>query len=119
MEKTYKLKRPHERKVRFDSEENDYIKHKIEQSPFKNFQNFALHMLIQGEINYIDYSELNNLTSEVRRLGNNVNQIAKLAHQFNEISGEDVKELKGAIQELTHLVLEELPNIKMEERKNS
>lgn len=112
-----KRKRYIPRKVRFDSEENDYIIRKIEQSPFNNFQNFALHMLIQGEINYIDYSELHHLTSEVRRLGNNVNQIAKLAHQFNEISGEDVKELKSAIQELTHLVLEELPNKKMEERK--
>ncbi|WP_366533597.1 plasmid mobilization relaxosome protein MobC (plasmid) [Carnobacterium maltaromaticum] len=117
MEVKYKLKRPHGRIIRFDSEENEYINHKIEQSPFKSFQNFALHMLIQGEINYIDYSELNSLTSEVRRLGNNVNQIAKLAHQFNEISGQDVKELKVAIQELTQLVLEELPNEKKEERK--
>lgn len=107
-----KRKRYIPKKVRFDSAENEYIKRKIEQSPFNNFQNFALHMLIQGEIKYTDYSELNYLTSEVRRLGNNVNQIAKLAHQFNEISSQDINDLKLEIQKLTQLVVEELPNKK-------
>lgn len=115
MAKEYKLRRPHERKVRFDKAENEYISRKVEQSPYKNFQNFALHMLIQGEIKYTDYSELQYLTSEVRRLGNNVNQIAKLAHQFKEISSEDVTELTDAIKNLTTLVLEELPKKKKEE----
>lgn len=117
MKNKYKLKRPYERKVRFDLEENNYINTKIEQSPFKNFQNFALHMLIQGEINYVDYSELQSLTSEVRRLGNNINQIAKLAHQFNEISSADILDMTSSIQKLTQLVLEEVPK-KKSERKN-
>jgi SepF-like predicted cell division protein (DUF552 family) len=113
--KEYKLKRPKPRIIRFSQEENEYINKKIEASPFNNFQNFALHMLIQGEIIYVDYSELQNLTSEVRRLGNNVNQIAKLAHQFKEISSEDVTALTTAIENLTHLVMDELPKKTKEE----
>lgn len=111
----YKLKRPKQRIIRFSPKENEYINKKIQESPFNNFQNFALHLLIQGEINYVDYSELQSLTSEVRRLGNNVNQIAKLAHQFKEISSEDVTDLTTAIENLTHLVMEELPKKTKEE----
>ncbi len=42
-------------------------------------------MLITGEIVNVDYSELK-LNQEVSRIGNNVNQMVRLANQFEEIS---------------------------------
>ena len=65
MENKQKLKRPIQRIVRLSEEENNLIKRKIEESFFPNFQNFALHLLIQGEIRHVDYSELNRLTTEI------------------------------------------------------
>lgn len=81
---------------------------KIEKSPFNNFQNFARTLLLTGEVKFIDYSELRNLNSQVNRIGNNVNQLAKLAHMFNEISPEEVAELEKILSDLKELVSNKL-----------
>lgn len=104
MSKKYILKRPIERKVRFSKEENDYLKDKIERSPFNNFQNYARILLLTGEVKMVDYSKLQKLNGEVNRIGNNINQVAKLAHQFKEISEEDIQELTQELRELKNLV---------------
>lgn len=106
--KNYKLKRPYERKVRFSKEENEYLKKRIEKSPFNNFQNYARILCLTGEIKLTDYSELYRLNSELNRIGNNVNQMARLAHQFDEISNEDVEQLLEMMNEVKTLVSEKL-----------
>ncbi len=42
------------------------------------------------------------------RIGNNVNQLARLAHQFDEISNEDVQQLLEVMHEVKTLVTEKL-----------
>ena len=76
--------------IRLTAEEDKFIRKKVEQSPFNNFQNFARIMLITGEAKIVDYSELKKLNGQINRLGNNINQIVKLAHYFDEISNEDI-----------------------------
>ncbi|EOS7840057.1 plasmid mobilization relaxosome protein MobC, partial [Enterococcus hirae] len=44
----------------------------------------------------------------VNRIGNNVNQLAKLAHLFDEISSEDIQKLTDTMNELKRLVSEKL-----------
>lgn len=100
MVKKYKLNRPIQRIIRFNEEENEYINKKIEESLFVNFQNFARILLITGEVRMVDYSELKKLSFEVNRVGNNINQIAKIAHKFEEISNEDIQELLRLSREL-------------------
>ena len=80
MEKEPKRKRPIQKKVRFSQDEWGYLKNKIDESPYNNFQNFARIMLITGEIVHVDYSELRTLNQEVGRIGNNVNQMDRLAN---------------------------------------
>lgn len=107
-EKKYELKRPIQKIVRFSKEENDYLKKKIEKSPFNNFQNYARILCLTGEIKLTDYTELYRLNSELSRIGNNVNQMARLAHQFDEISNEDVEQLLEMMNEVKTLVSEKL-----------
>ncbi|EGO2809098.1 MobC family plasmid mobilization relaxosome protein [Enterococcus faecalis] len=102
------LRRPIQKIVRFSKEENDYLKKKIEKSPFNNFQNYARILCLTGEIKLTDYSELYRLNSELNRIGNNVNQMARLAHQFDEISNEDVEQLLEMMNEVKMLVSEKL-----------
>ncbi|EKE4959315.1 plasmid mobilization relaxosome protein MobC, partial [Enterococcus faecalis] len=45
---------------------------------------------------------------ELNRIGNNVNQMARLAHQFDEISNEDVEQLLEMMNEVKMLVSEKL-----------
>ncbi|WP_445450847.1 MobC family plasmid mobilization relaxosome protein [Enterococcus faecalis] len=108
MNSKYKLKRPYERKVRFSKEENEYLKKRIEKSPFNNFQNYARILCLTGEIKLTDYTELYRMNSELSRIGNNVNQLARLAHQFDEISNEDVQQLLEMMHEVKTLVTEKL-----------
>lgn len=107
-----------EKKVRLTKEEDEYIRKKVEQSPFNNFQNFARIMLITGEVKMIDYSELKKLNGQINRVGNNINQIAKLAHYFDEISNEDIQEIKQNVEYMKALLEAALKDNKREERKN-
>ncbi|CAI3331336.1 plasmid mobilization protein [Enterococcus cecorum] len=107
-----------EKKVRLTKEEDEYIRKKVEQSPFNNFQNFARIMLITGEAKIVDYSELKKLNGQINRLGNNINQIVKLAHYFDEISNEDIQEIKQNVNYMKALVEAALKEDKREERKN-
>ncbi|MEY8515223.1 plasmid mobilization protein [Lactococcus taiwanensis] len=116
MPKKYKLKRPIERKVRFSEEENEYLNQKIERSPFNNFQNYARILLITGEIKMVDYSELQRLNSEINRIGNNINQLAKFAHQFKEISEADVQELLTQLQSMKQMISDKLKEELKQER---
>ncbi|MFC4652449.1 plasmid mobilization relaxosome protein MobC [Lactococcus nasutitermitis] len=111
------LNRPIQRLVRFNKDENEYIKEKIKASPFNNFQNFARILLITGEVKMVDYSELSKLNYEVNRIGNNINQMAKLAHQFDEISPADIENLLHQVEELKAMVSIELKKEKLNERK--
>ncbi len=102
--KSYQLKRPIEKKVRFNHEESQYIKKKILDSPFNDFQNFARTTLINSDPTYYDYSELRQLVSEVNSIGNNINQVVRLANQFQDISSEDITDLTQQLNELNQLV---------------
>src|SRR5699024_2030734 len=82
----------------------DYLNKKIEDSPFNNFQNFARILLLTGEVKIVDYSSLQQLNGEVNRIGNNINQIAKLAHQFDEISEADIFDLLDELQKIKRIV---------------
>lgn len=105
-----------QRLVRFSKEENDYLKDKIERSPFNNFQNYARILLLTGEVKMVDYSELQRLNGEVNRIGNNINQIAKLAHQFKEISGEDINDLSQQLSEIQAMISERFKEELKQER---
>ncbi|KAJ85628.1 plasmid mobilization protein [Enterococcus faecalis] len=104
MQKKYQLRRPLQKKIRFDKEEWEYVKRRIEVSPFNNFQNYARILCLTGEIRMIDYSNLHQLNGEVNRIGNNINQIAKMAHRFDEISEDDVQKLTDVILELKKMI---------------
>ena len=110
-----KRERPIQKLVRFNRKELEYINKRIEHSPFNDFQNYARILLITGEITVVDYSELERLNREVNRIGTNINQMAKLAHKFEEISKEDIQELQSILFELKQTVSKKLETeIKME-----
>ncbi|SJZ45709.1 mobilisation protein (MobC) [Pilibacter termitis] len=118
MQNPEKRKRPLQKKIRFSPEEIMYINKKIKESPYKNFQNFARIMLLTGEVKFINYSELETLNYEVNRIGNNINQMAKLAHQFEEIAEEDILKLRLQLEEVEQMIRERFnQEIKTERRR--
>lgn len=111
--------RTKQRLLRLTGEENELLKRRINVSPYDNFQNYARHMLLAGEIHYVDYSELQQLKWEVNKIGNNINQIAKLANQFEEISKEDIDDLLDLIHQIDLLVSNKLKEEISKERKTN
>lgn len=116
MKNKQNLKRPIQKIIRFSEEENNYLKRKIERSPFNNFQNYARILLLTGEVKIVDYSELQRLNGEVNRIGNNINQMAKLAHQFKEISSEDISALSQQLHEIQLMISERFKEELKQER---
>ncbi|WP_285023682.1 plasmid mobilization relaxosome protein MobC [Lactococcus garvieae] len=110
------LKRSKQKIVRFNETELDYLNKKIKDSPFNNFQNFARILLLTGEVKIVDYSSLQQLNGEVNRIGNNINQMAKLAHQFDEISEADIFDLQDELQEIKKLVSDKFKEELKQER---
>ena len=107
------------REVCLTEEENELLKRRINDSPYDNFQNYARHMLLAGSIHYVDYSELQQLKWEVNKIGNNINQMAKLANQFEEISQEDIDDLLDLIHQVEWMVSNKLKNEILKERKTN
>ena len=110
IEKDKNRYRNKERKVRFTEEENQYLLKKIRQSGLNNFQNYALKMLLNGQIVTIDYSELLNLRKEINKIGQNINQLTKYANTFNELDKELLLGLADEIDKMNKLVKEEFEN---------
>lgn len=106
------------KEVYFTEEELAYVMKKVEQSPMKNFQNFALHTLIQGYVVNVDYKELDQLNLEVNRIGNNINQLVKLANTSEEISIDDINNLNESINLVKTIVRKkmskEIRNVKID-----
>ena len=75
--------------------------------------------LTEEENHYVDYSELQQLKWEVNKIGNNINQIAKLANQFEEISQEDIDDLLDLIHQVEWLVSNKLKDEISKERKTN
>ena len=111
--------RKKKRTFRLTEEENEFLKERINDSPYDNFQNYARHMLLAGKIHYVDYSELQQLKWEVNKIGNNINQIAKLANQFEEISQEDIDDLLDLIHQVEWLVSNKLKDEISKERETN
>lgn len=97
-----------EKKIRFTEEEYNYVLSKMADSRVKKFQHFALMMLIQGEVLFTDFTELKQLVYEVKKIGTNINQVVRLANQFDDISETDIRDLTIALTKLTELVEREL-----------
>ena len=111
--------RKKKRTFRLTEEENELLKERINDSPYDNFQNYARHMLLAGKIHYVDYSELQQLKWEVNKIGNNINQMAKLANQFEEISQDDIDDLLDLIHQVEWLVSNKLKDEISKERKTN
>ena len=74
-----------EKKIRLRPDENNYIQNKMDNAGRTNFNAFALEMLIQGQVNIVDFKTLSDLKIAIDRVGKNINQIAKHLNLTKEL----------------------------------
>ena len=93
-----------EKKIRLRPDENNYIKNKMDNAGRKNFNAFALEMLIQGQVTIVDFKSLSDLKIAIDRVGKNVNQIAKKVNESGDVSKNDIDETKNLLKEIEKVV---------------
>ena len=93
-----------EKKIRLRPDENNYNINKMDNAGRKNFNAFALEMLIQGQVTIVDFKTLNDLKIAIDRVGKNINQIAKKVNESGDVSKSDIDETKNLLKEIEKVV---------------
>ena len=97
-----------QKNFRISEQENFLLNYKMQQASMRNFNVYARRMCLQGFTITTDFSDLKALTTELGRIGNNINQLAHRANLSNSVVKEDFQELSQSYHELLELVNEEL-----------
>jgi len=96
-------------------EEAALIRERMAKSGITNFGAFARKMLIDGYHISLDLSELRAFTTQLRKIGVNINQIAKRANETHSVHAADVNylyEKLDGIWATARTILEGLAKIK-------
>ena len=94
--------------IRLTPTENNYIKNKMDNAGRKNFNSFALEMLIQGQVNIVDFKSLSDLKIAIDRVGKNINQIAKKVNETGDVLKSDIDETKKLLKEIETVVYQSI-----------
>ena len=99
MENRYRTKL---KKVFLSDSELSQLKHCIDQSGCQSFSEYARRTLLDPGMNlhHLDTTGYQDLIFELKRIGNNINQIARSVNQSQLISSEELQDLKKGIADL-------------------
>ena len=107
-------KRKRSRLIKFFVNEDEYkqITARLKKSPYTSMSEYLRNIATKGMIVTVDYSSLNKFTFQLRKIGVNLNQIAKVGNRDGAISLRDVsimqkcmKEINGIIKEIKDTVI--------------
>lgn len=93
MNQEQRRSRPIKREFYINQDENNVIKNKMKEHNLKNFSTYARKMLLEGEVKVINFDELRQFRYEVKRIGTNINQIARQVNLDDEVSQEQLGQL--------------------------
>ena len=95
-------------------EERKLIRRKMIESKTKNMGAYLRKMAIDGYVVKLELPELRDMISHLRRTSNNFNQIARRVNSTNRIYEDDIREMKGMLEQIweaNNKVLEKLAAI--------
>lgn len=103
-------KRPILKTFFIDDVEKDILRENMARFGYRQFSTYARRMLLfpTMPIVQIDFSGNEQLLSELRRIGNNVNQVAKVANQTKIVQENQVIYLGTLVEELGHQLKEKV-----------
>lgn len=91
-------------KFRVTEEERDFIHRKMTEVPTQNMEAYLRKMALDGYIVHVDYSHLKELTSEIQKIGVNINQIARWLNSGGELYAQDIAYIKEAMNAIWQLL---------------
>lgn len=87
-------------RFRVTETEQKQIERKMEQAGTKNLEAYLRKMAIDGYLVKLDLPEVRELIAQIRRYGNNLNQMAKRANETGSIYEADLLKLREYHDEL-------------------
>ena len=93
------------------AEEKKMIRKKMILSRTANMGAYLREMAIDGIIVSTDTTYLEKQFYEMHKIGVNVNQLARLANSTGAVTPEEMKELKGMIKEIWHILRSSASNL--------
>ena len=99
-------------KFRVTEEERDFIHRKMAEVPTQNMEAYLRKMALDGYIVHVDYSHLKELTSEIQKIGVNINQIARWLNSDGELYAQDIAYIKEAMNAIWQLLRSSLSKVR-------
>ena len=90
--------------IRLTEDELNTIKTRMKLAGNRNTTDFILTCVCTNTINVIDTVPLLSVKTELSKIGNNVNQIARVANSTKSIHYDDVQKLKAQVDEMRKIV---------------
>ncbi len=88
-------------------EEKNNIKLKMKQANIENFSHYARKMLLDNfVVNLNSCEDLLKLNYEINKIGNNINQLTKLANENKAISKSTINQIAKIQEDLSNFVKE-------------
>lgn len=84
-----KRERPIYKAVFFSEEEWQIVAKKMQEADIGSYSVFCREMLLNGEVKHYDFSALKELSSNIGRIGVNINQVAKRCNENHSVTEAD------------------------------
>lgn len=88
--------------------EIDFLELKMKEAGIKNRSAYLRKMALDGYIIHQDFAVLKNFIIELSRIGNNLNQIAKVANTYGEASVCGLYEAQSEIKEIINRIMKSI-----------
>ena len=85
-------------------EEKAFIFKKMKIAKIKNLSAYLRKAAIDEKIEIHDYSELKEINYNLRKIGVNINQIAKRINETNSIYQSDMEDIQRKVNEVWHIL---------------
>ena len=92
-------------------EEMDQLQRKMMEAGIRNRSAYVRKMALDGYVVNLDISDIREAISLLRRISNNLNQVAKRANATGSIYGAEIADLKGKQDEIWETVKEILARL--------
>lgn len=87
--------------IRLTEKERDLFEEKMRKANCKTMSHFIRKCVLEKEINVVDLNPFRNLQWEISKVGNNINQIAKVANTNAIIYKNDIKKMQEDLDNLS------------------
>ena len=95
--------RTHAMTLRLSDDENRILEAKMKATNMPSKSATIRQLIIEAMLYEVDYRELRGIDTQLARIGNNINQIAKRANETRSIYEAEVIELKKEFKEICRL----------------